>query len=289
MRKAKALYLNKIIFTSLVLALCVNIWIIILEANNNNNFSEQNISLKSASSENEKNFTRVWKSSIAKTGVAIATNLGLRLNKLEKMPDTIFKEFFSTKELVEGKQRAEEEIIFRHMFSIKAYKSLLSTDFKEKIANSENRQQTLLNIFNELKQKHENSQEQIKNLIKQKQILVWELSKIEALSTDVKKKISIDMKKADAQSVKEDINTYLSLKKNYDYTRTYTVFITNFIKNYEELNKYNTELLSLFSLNKDAILKGSYVVIPKEWPDILKEYNLLYSQKEFEEKNTEEE
>ena len=101
---------------------------------------------------------------------------------------------------------------------------------------------------------------------------------------DIKTKISEDFRKTDTKAVNQDIDQILKLRQDYYYLRTYIVFINNFLSYYNVLNNYNLNLINVFSSNKDAIEKGSYVVLPASGNDILKEYWLLYTEAEYKNK-----
>jgi hypothetical protein len=83
-------------------------------------------------------------------------------------------------------------------------------------------------------------------------------SKIEIL----KKKIEKDFSDNNSKESLKNIDSYLELKKEYYYARTYIVYINHFLSEYNYLNKYNKLLLDTLINNKDALIKDAYVVIP---------------------------
>jgi hypothetical protein len=83
-------------------------------------------------------------------------------------------------------------------------------------------------------------------------------SKIELL----KKKIEKDFSENNSEESLVNIDTYLELKKQYYYARTYIVYINHFLNEYTYLNNYNKLLLDTLINNKDALIKDSFVVIP---------------------------
>ncbi len=264
----------KISFIAILLTFVFNIWAIVIEAwNNANNNSIKNI----------KNYKKLENSDIAKTWVAITINLSTRHSDKDNITDIIFKKIYSPKEILENIELAKSELIAKDMLATKEYFSILKTDFKETIKTSKNREKTLNEIINQLKIRYKLGNKQIKNITTQKDVLVKELEKIEEKIKKIKEKINLDFKSANTDNIKKDIDIYLKLKNNYYKLRTFVIFEKKFLSYYNILNKYNKNLLESLSLNKDIIIKGSYLVIPNSWADLLKDYWLLYNQEEFEE------
>ncbi|PZM83275.1 hypothetical protein DLH72_03840 [Candidatus Gracilibacteria bacterium] len=261
----------KISIISIIIVLVYKIGIIFINANNNEKIKENN----------KKNYKIISTSDISKTGVAITTNIGIKYNEKKAVPETIYQEIFSIEELKKDKVNVENAIIKKHMLETKEYFSLLKTDFKGLLKNSNDRKRTLEVIYSQLSLRYNNSLESVKNLEKQREVLIKEAEKINSEVENLKKKISVDFHKTDVDAVNKDIEIYLKLKQDYNYVRTYIVFINNFLKYYVSLNNYNLNLINVLSKNKDAIEKGSFVVIPQNGTEILKDYGLLYTEKEY--------
>lgn len=233
---------------------------------------------------NQNNYKNFYSSDISKTWVAITTNLWMKHkknNSQKNISPTIYKDLFSFEELKKDKQNAKKIIIFENMNFSKEYFSLLRSDFKTIIEKSENRKKTLENILFQLKIRFDSTNENIKNLEKQRDILAKEMEKINSEVEEEKQKISFNYKKIDFENLSENIDKYLELKNDFIYVRTYIVFINNFLNTYKNLNNYNKTLANALYVNKDAIEKGSYVVLPNNWKEILKDYGLLYTEEEY--------
>lgn len=267
--------LFKILAFSIVIIFFYRIWIFVINANLNSNYENKN----------NTNFKNILSSDISKTWVAITTNIWIKFNNNinNKIDQTIFEEYFSVEEIKNNPKKIQENLISKNMLNIKEYFSIIKTDFKSSIKNSSNRKTTLESIYWQLRIRYNNWIQSAKYLEKQRDLLVKEAEDINLKVEQLKKKISLDYKKVDVNATNENIDNYLKLKKEYTIIRTYVIFINNFIKQYTALNNYNINLINTFSLNKDAIIKWSYVVIPNNWNDILKDYWLLYTEKEFEE------
>lgn len=98
---------------------------------------------------------------------------------------------------------------------------------------------------------------------------------------ELKKKIDIDFSSNNSAGTLENINKYLELKKEFYYSRTYIVYINHFINEYNILNNYNKILLDTLINNKEALIKDAFVVIPDSGAELLKSFNLLYSEDEL--------
>jgi hypothetical protein len=82
-------------------------------------------------------------------------------------------------------------------------------------------------------------------------------TKIETL----KIKIDSDFKNSDSISSLKNIENYLELKKEYDYSKMYIIYINHFLEQYNFLNNYAKNLAGLLINNKEAIIKDAYIVI----------------------------
>lgn len=265
----------KVSIISIIIVIVYKIWIIFINANDNS---------KNVEKTNKSNFKVISSSDISKSWVAISTNIWIKYNQKKVITQAIYQEYFTIEELKKEKSNVENAIIARHMIETKEYYSLLKTDFKTMLQNSNDRKKTLEWIYWQLRIRYNNAVESIKTLEAQKKVLVEEFDKINNLIEATKTKISEDFRKTDTKAVNQDIDQILKLRQDYYYLRTYIVFINNFLSYYNVLNNYNLNLINVFSSNKDAIEKGSYVVLPASGNEILKEYWLLYTEAEYKNK-----
>lgn len=269
----------KIFSFAIILIIIYQAWIFLIKWNEKTNASLN---------ENKQNFSNITKNEIWKTAIAITTNIWIKHTENSKNKNlwenltTIYKEIFSIEELKNNRKKATETLINKNMFETKEYFYLLKTDFKEILSKSTNKKRTLETIFHQLKLRYNNAIDSIKNLQTQRTILITEIEKINSRTEELKAKLSHDFKNTDSPSVNANIEEYLSLKNDYVFLRTYTVFVNNFLKYYISLNSQNLKLINAINLNKDAIIKWSYVVLPSSWTNILKEYWLLYTEEEYE-------
>ena len=265
----------KVSIISIIIVIVYKIWIIFINANDNS---------KNVEKTNKSNFKVISSSDISKSWVAISTNIWIKYNQKKVITQAIYQEYFTIEELKKEKSNVENAIIARHMIETKEYYSLLKTDFKTMLQNSNDRKKTLEWIYWQLRIRYNNAVESIKTLEAQKKVLVEEFDKINNLIEATKTKISEDFRKTDTKAVNQDIDQILKLRQDYYYLRTYIVFINNFLAYYNVLNNYNLNLINVFSSNKDAIEKGSYVVLPASGNEIMKEYWLFYTEDDYKNK-----
>jgi hypothetical protein len=60
----------------------------------------------------------------------------------------------------------------------------------------------------------------------------------------------------------ENIDDYLKLVQESNYSRTYIVFINKFLNSYAVLNNYNKLVLDTLINNKEILVKNTQVVLP---------------------------
>ncbi|RAL55760.1 hypothetical protein BLD25_03760 [Candidatus Gracilibacteria bacterium GN02-872] len=265
------------VFLSLILFYRISIFLV----NANNSIKSEN--------KNSSNYKSILVSDISKSGVAITTNIGTKYKKSSTINSAIYEEYFSIEEIKKNKKMAQDNLISNNLIAIKEYQALLRTDFKAYLNNSTDRKKTFEAIYGQLSVRLNNGINTVKILAKQRELLTAEMDSIDNKLKSIKQKITVDYKKADGGAISKDIEEYLLLKNDYTFVRTYVVFINSFLNYYKVLNEYNSKLLNIFNSNKDAIIKGSYVVLPSGGTEILKDYGLLYTEDEYKAKLQEEE
>lgn len=272
----------KVLWLTIVIILFYQVWKLLI---NEFNWKKTN-NISSEKNTNDLNFKNISTSEISKSAIALWTNIWIKhWQEKEKTWDfskfTIYDDIFSIEELLQNRKKAKEVLISKNMFATKEYFLLLKTDFRSLLENSQSRKNTLDSIISQLKLRYNYSVNSVKNLEAQKAILLNEIEKINQKTEAIKREISKNFSEAKQEAVNENINSYLAIKNDYIYLRTYTVFVNNFLRYYLLLNDQNLKLLKALSLNRDAIEKWSYVVLPNSWKEVLREYWLLYTEEEF--------
>jgi len=170
------------------------------------------------------------------------------------------------------------------MIFTKEYLNIIRMDFNSVIKKSNNREKTLFNIVKQLKIRLSNANSNIHNLIKQKSILISEYEKINTKIQTLKRNLEKDFNENNSEKVFKHVDNYYNLKEKEVILKTNIIFINNFIRKYNILNKYNSELTQILILNKDIISKNSYIVIPKSGTKTLKDFNLIFNEEEYKNK-----
>lgn len=235
--------------------------------------------IKASSSENKTNFSKIENSNIAKTWVAISANIWLDFykNTNKTLTNTIYKEVFSVKNLKEDEKKLNN-LITQNMLSIKEYVSILKTDIKWNIKNSKNKEEFLESFINQLKIRYKNWVSSIKILNEQKAIFKTDFDNSSNKINEAKSNIKNNFKNVNTDKINWNISNYLDYRNDYYFSRTYIIFINQFIENYSVLNNYNKNILTFLSNNKEALINWNYVVMPDSGILLLKDYWLLYTE-----------
>jgi predicted nuclease with TOPRIM domain len=167
------------------------------------------------------------------------------------------------------------------MLFIKEYYNIVKANFNNIIKKSDNRERTVKNLLKQLQIRYKKANTNLQTITKQKSILSQEYEKLTTQIENLKKKIESDFNKNKASEVFKDVDLYYSLKEKQIIVKTNIIFINNFIRRYQILNKYNSMLIENINLNQDIIIKNSYLVIPKSGTKLLKDFELLYTEDEF--------
>lgn len=267
-------FLLKILLLAIAIVAIFNIWDNLINAKTNS---------KKVITNNENIFKKINNSEIWKTWVAISTNLWTRYKERKEMPATIYSDIFSISEL-KNNSTWNEELIALNMIITSEYTNVLKTNIKTLLENSNNKAEILDAVIEQLEFRYEKAVNQIKTLNSQKIIFEWEIEKSNKESVSLKEKINLDFKANKADESIKNIEKYLEIKNNYFYARTYIVYINQFLREYNALNKYNKELLDTLINNKNALIQSSFVVIPDSWSKLLKNFDLLYTEEEYKSK-----
>ncbi len=233
---------------------------------------------------NSNSFENVNNSALGKTWVAITTNIWIKYKQRTEIPATIYKDVFSVNKMVQNWELWSDELISANMIIVEEYKNVLKTDIKWLLEQAKNRAEILDALIEQFEFRYEKSVKQIISLNEQKAIFEREMAEANTQIEILKVKINTDYKNRDAIASKENITNYLEQKNKYNYARTYIIYINHFLSEYASLNDYNKKLLDTLINNKDAIVKQSFVVIPSTWAWLLKEFDLLYEETEYKDK-----
>ena len=213
--------------------------------------------------------------------VAISTNIWTSYSQINSLPATIYKEIFSVSDLIEN-NNTKNELIWNNMIIIKEYLNVLKTDIKSLINVSYNKTELLNAYIDQLEFRYTNWIENQKTLTKQKEVFIESANAANTKIETLKLKIANDFTNSNSQASLENIDEYLRLKQEYNYAKTYIIYINHFLNQYNFLNKYSKDLASVLINNKEAIIKDAYVVITDAWwIEALKDFNLIFEKSEM--------
>lgn len=274
MSKQLIKFLAKILLLSAFIVLVYNIWVNLINANSVTNKTVKN-------TENHSNFKGINNNSLWKTWVAITTNIWIQYKQRWEIPATIYKDVFSVNEIIKNKNTANNELIWANMSAIEEYKNILKTNIKQLIDSSYDKPRILNAFIDQLEYRYTLGIKNVKTLNEQKSVFVNNMTKSNSDIEILKVKIWKDFSDNNSQESLNNINKYIELKKEYYYSKTYIVYINHFLSEYNYLNNYNKLLLDTLINNKDALVKDSFVVLPDSWTKLLKNFKLIYTEKEY--------
>lgn len=244
-----------------------------LKNNNSENLEEET---------NENTFKSATTTLLWKTWVAMATNLWTKFTEISEYWANIYTDImWITEGLQLSTASGTNSFMSKNMSLTEEYRNVLKTDIKWLLAQSTNKSKVLETIIWQLEYRYKLSVEQMKSLLNERTKLESEITIANSQIESLKSKISSDFLKNDSDASYENINKYLELRSRYNYAVVYTVYINQFLNDYNRLNEYNKKLLDVLINNKDAIVKEAFVVIPDTGVELLRDFNLLYDEAEY--------
>ncbi len=276
MSKQVKKFITKVLLLSTSLVLIFNLWNFLINANKTDTHFPNEPVTNYSNFKNVDNNSSIWK-----TWVAITTNIWIKYKQRKDTPATIYRDIFSVSEVMINQSSANREMIWNNMIAIEEYRNVLKTDIKQLVNSSYDRSRILNAFIEQLEFRYVVWAQNIKKLNEQKSVFLSTMESSNTKIESLKQKIESDFKSNDSQESLANIDTYLELKKEYYYARTYIVYINHFLNEYTYLSNYNKQLLDTLINNKEAIIKNAYIVLPDTWTDLLRKFDLIYSEEEL--------
>jgi len=267
-------FLVKVFTLSAFIVLVFNIWDNLINAS----ISEENIVVNKV---NTTEFRKINSSTIWKTGVAITTNMWIRYKQRKETPATIYSDIFSVSEIISNQSNANKELIWTNMIAVQEYKNVLQTNVPQLLNSSYDKPRILNAFIEQLEFRYVIWGQNIKKLNEQKAVFTNNMTTSNSKIEILKQKIATDFKDNNSAWSLENIDKYLELKQEFYYSRTYIVYINHFLAEYNYLSNYNKLLLDTLINNKDALIKDTFVVIPDSGTQLMKQFNLIYTEAEL--------
>ena len=222
---------------------------------------------------------------IANVAVAITSNIWLWVNKSENISElNINKNIFPVSDFYTKSSKIKEELLELNMIFTKEYYNIIKIDFNWVLKKSDDRSKTLDNIIKQLEIRYSNANTNIITLSKQREILITEYNSISIQLETIKSKMESNFESWNIDLLTNSTNEYYDFKNNQNILNTNIVFIQEFLKKYSYLNNYNKLLLDTLINNKDIISKESYIVIPDSGDQLLREFDLIFTEQEYKQK-----
>ena len=222
---------------------------------------------------------------IANVAVAITSNIWLWVNKSENISElNINKNIFPVSDFYTKSSKIKEELLELNMIFTKEYYNIIKIDFNWVLKKSDDRSKTLDNIIKQLEIRYSNANTNIITLSKQREILITEYNSISIQLETIKSKMESNFESWNIDLLTNNTNEYYDFKNNQNILNTNIVFIQEFLKKYSYLNNYNKLLLDTLINNKDIISKESYIVIPDSGDQLLREFDLIFTEQEYKQK-----
>ncbi len=272
---------GKLAILSLIILIIINLWFNFNNLDAKQNNKDNKISLKQDT--NDYNYVNIKIKPLASVATAISTNIWIQYlsNNNQNKTSYLYNNLFSVKQVLNNSKNIKENILWKNMLFIKDYYNFIKSDFNKNISNSQNRKIALESILNQLEYRYTQANKNANFLLNQKKIIQDQYNKIEDSINQIKNKIKFNYTNNNLEELYSNMDDYYQLKQKETILKTYILYIDDFLKKYLVLNKYNKILINTLKINKDIIIKNSYLVIPDSWTAILKEYKLLITQEQY--------
>ncbi len=258
-----------------IITTCFIIIINLISGDFNNYIKSNN---KLISEENKYVFKSADSNNLWNIALAITTNIWIWYKKRQNTPINSYKDIKLIWSLIWDSKFILNELIKINMLAIKDYLNFVKIDIKSLLNTSKNRKDALENIIWWLELRYKNAIHNISILNNYRISLIKEMTNITNNIEILKTKMNFDVKKYNSQESIKNINKYVELKENYNSKKVKVVYINHFLKQYTFLNNYTKILLDTLINNKEAIINKWHIVIPDSWDDLIKKFDLIYSE-----------
>lgn len=258
----------KVFFLTWVFFVLINFFWYLINADSSNSWWWSNL----------ENFAKKDDAIIAHVWVALSTNIWTRFKEMNELPITLYNEVMDAWYIMANKNKASEELINNHMIVLREYLNVLQTDIRHFLNQANDRWFALDSYTAQLEFRHSNANENLRNLIRQRDELRRIYDNAESRIDNIRKELSTNFWWFKSKETIENIDEYLELREESTYARTYIIFINKFIDYYTALNNYNKTLLNTLTLNREALIKNANVIIPQAWSSMLRDLELIINE-----------
>lgn len=187
----------------------------------------------------------------------------------------------SLSQYIADRETGRNALMATHMRYQNEYATILRTDVNNLLDSSSDRAATLEAFTDTLKHRYRTTQTMLSQLGRLNQSLSNSMTSANNRAAASKAALSKSYGAKDAEKTGDSLDDYLSAKEEYEYARTYLVFVNRFISTYQRLNDYNKRLLDTVINNREALIKNAKIVLPDSGTDLLRRMDLVESEAEY--------
>ena len=222
MRKHQPKTIFQILLFSIAIVVLSNIWghFLNAEPGTTTTLSEWN---------NNALFTPIDQPKLILTGVAIGTSISSKDWDTVDQQKNVLNTIFSSTGLMNLSEEEKQDLISYNMELSQEYKNILNSDIPGIIRGSYNKRSTITALLDQLEYRYITTRDQVELLNSQRTSLLSDMTEINGKIEALKTKINSDFSKNDASASTQNIETYLELKREFFFARTYVVYINHFL------------------------------------------------------------
>jgi len=216
-------------------------------------------------------FSEIW--------VALNINIWTKFYEWKKdTNNSLYNEIIPISTIKSDRSQTNDVLIKKNLDAIKDYINIVKVNPKSYLDSLSDRKKSYESLMNQLKIRYKTWYTNSKNLSVQIDTLKNYLEQLDNSINNTKQAIALNMKNYNTVWLGKNIDDFITLKNDYNLIRVYLIFCSRFQAYYTFLNNYNKQTIITLRLNEDAIIKNTYVVIPKSWSDLIIKLNLLYGE-----------
>lgn len=236
--------------------------------------SVQNTFADTSAVYNDANFKRANTPYLGKIGVALSLGVGLKTVETSQIPD-LSDAVITLGEFIAQQQLGRNAIFVTNLTAQTSYIALLRTDINALLDQSTSRADTLESFIDQLNYRIRITSEVTSRLDAQGRSLAASIDSIALKINNLKTALAAAYTQKDPDKIQETLDRYLDAKQEYEYARTYLVFINRFSNANKVLNTSASELARVLTLNRDPLIKNTTVTIPLNGSDLLRQLDLI--------------
>lgn len=179
------------------------------------------------------------------------------------------------------RNKTNEIIITKNIDALRDYLNVSKINVKSYLDSWDDRKDNYDSLMNQLKIRYKTWYANSKNLSTQIETITTHLKELENSIENIKESMTLNLKNYNANWLNKNINDYITIKNEITLMKVYAIFSNRFLSYYNLLNNNTKNTITTLRLNEDAIVKNSYVVVPNEWSNLIKELNLIYGESDL--------